>query len=123
MTKGKASAALPPYTERISGNGAIERKVRVTHGAYRGRTLTFMKHSDDRYTVFGLSPLPYQGVAIERRKHEIGALQYDTGAMLTLREEDRWLAHEFSSNSYYGVLALGPTPEEAYQKLFHRFGY
>lgn len=102
-------------------NGAVERTVRVTKGEYRGHKLTFTRHSVDRYTVFGLSPLPYEGISVERRKDEDTVLLEDSGVLYQLRPEHQWIAHSIKQRSYYGVLGVGNTPEQAYANTFDRF--
>jgi hypothetical protein len=111
-------APLPRFKERLLDNGVVERIVRVTKGDYRGRLLSFKKHSADRYTVFGLSPLPYEGISIERRKYEQEVLLEDSGVLYPLRPEHLWIAHSIRQRSYYGVLGVGATPEEAYANTF-----
>lgn len=115
---GQSTAPLPRFKERLLDNGAIERTVRVTKGDYRGQKLVFTRHSDDRYTVFGLSPLPYEGISIERRKYENEVLLEDSGVRYPLRPEHLWIAHSIKQRCYYGVLGVGATPEEAYANSF-----
>jgi len=103
-------------------NGTLVHTVRVPRGFYKGHLLTFTQHSPDRYTVFGFSPLPSCGVSIERRsKYQDEVLRSHDSAVISLRDEDQWIAYDFRANSYYGALAVGATAEEAYNNMFDRF--
>ena len=117
MTKRKTNGV-----GQVGANGTIVHHVMVMSGDDAGRRLTFTQHSPDRYTVFGLSSLPTEGISIERRtRHQGSVLMYDSGMDHALREDEQWLAYCVIANSYYGVLGLGATPEEAYAKASCRF--
>jgi hypothetical protein len=123
VTVSAAPAAThAPCGGRVGNNGTITHRVPVRSRDDKVRMLTFTRHSPDRYTVSGLSTLSRESVSLERRQpneHEV--LLEATSAMYTLADTDQWIAHSFVSGSYYGVLAVGATAEQAYQNLFHRF--
>lgn len=107
-------------------NGAIVHKVRVTLGCYNkggSRVLVFTKHDEDRYTVFGLTPIKNNGISIERRKHEEKVLRHFDGAQYTLGPDDLWIAYKYANNSYYGYIGVGATPEAAYKNCFGLHGF
>lgn len=104
-------------------NGSLIYRVRVPRGFYKGHLLTFTQHSSDRYTVYGLSPLPNCGVSIERRKYQDEVLRSHDSVRVRLRDVDQWIVHDFRANSYYGTLAVGATAEEAYNNMFDRFSW
>lgn len=115
-------ASTVGWKGEVTGNGALVHRVRVTAGRYKGHVLTFTQHSPDRYTVFGLVSDPNDGISIERRKqYQDQVLLHDSGAMLTLGEKDLWIAHSYRARSYYGVLAIGCSPQEAYENTFNRW--
>jgi hypothetical protein len=120
-TASKRIPGLPTFKERLLDNGAVERTVKIRAGEYRGHVLRFTKHSENRYTVYGLSALPNSGIVIERREHRDTVLLEDCGWLYTLRPEHQWIASKLSANSYYGVMGVGATPEEAYRNTFDRF--
>lgn len=113
---------LAPTNPKAGPNGALVHQVRIKAGRQKAQTITFTQHSPDRYTAtgFDLADLDSSGVSIERRKHETSVLLHDSGARYVLREADEWIAYSFVSNSYYGVLAVGATAEDAYANLFLR---
>jgi hypothetical protein len=123
---GNAIASKTKTTTQAAGqvgnNGAIIHVVLVATGPYKGRRVTFTQHSPDRYTVFGVRSDPNCGMSIERRRQgEQEVLMHNSGAMLRLSEDVEWIAHCYQHKSYYGVLAVGKTPQEAYEKTFNQF--
>lgn len=101
----------------VSSNGSLIYEVRVRSGLHRGLVLTFTKHSEYRYTVLGFSGMPNVGLCIERRgRYDDYASMHDSGAQYRFREEDQWIAWKYSNRSFYGALAFGRTPEEAYER-------
>jgi len=123
MTKvAVTDANAVPFKERLLNNGAVERTVKIRGGQYRGHVLRFTKHSDDRYTVYGLSCLPYVCISIERRHSwQTEVPLHDSWARFTLRPEHEWIASERVHDSYYGTLGVGSTPKEAFRNTFNRF--
>lgn len=123
MTKvSAANAAIVPFKERLLDNGAVERTVKIRGGEYRGHVLRFTKHSEDRYTVYGLSRLPYVCISIERRRPGQKEVPlHDSWARYALRPEHEWVASELVHDCYWGTLGVGATPEDAYRNTFNRF--
>ena len=104
---------------RVGANGTVVYQVRVRSGYYRGHVVTFTQHSENRYTVFGLSGLATVGMSIERRDKFLEKVtMHDSGAVRVLSDEDQWIAYHYSSRSYYGALAVGRTAQEAYERTF-----
>jgi hypothetical protein len=106
---------------KVGPNGSLVHHVRVQPANGAPRTLTFTHHSPDRYTVFGLSSLPADGISIERRNGEKSVLMDDSSVQYDLRDVDKWIAYRLIANSYHGVVAVGATPEQAYAKMFQQF--
>lgn len=116
---------MAEHANNGGGTAASEEVVHhvlVESGEYAGRRLKFTQHSQDRYTVFGMSSLSTKGISIERRTpHQESVLLYDSSIVHTLRDGEEWIAYCVIAGCYYGVLGIGAEPEEAYAKAFHRF--
>jgi hypothetical protein len=108
---------------KIGDNGSVIYEVPVKQGFYAGHTIIFTQHSPDRYTVRGLEESPHFALSIERRRGEVTVLRSADSAVLTLRDEDQWIAYETRGGSYYGARGVGSTARDAWHNSFDRFNH